>query len=89
MRRAVIDVGSNSVLLVVAGPWFVAIEWATHGGFFADSVGHDLFAKLGGAQESHGAPPFYYVALSLITFLPGSLFVVRSLRIGEPPRQTV
>jgi 4-amino-4-deoxy-L-arabinose transferase-like glycosyltransferase len=63
------------VLLVVACPWFVAIEWATHGGFFADSVGHDLFAKLGGAQESHGAPPLSHLGMLLVGFWPASLFL--------------
>ena len=64
---------------LAVGPWFYAIQHATEGGFLAGSVGHDFLGKVLGAQESHGAPPFYYLVLALVTFWPGSLFLV-----GDP-----
>jgi 4-amino-4-deoxy-L-arabinose transferase-like glycosyltransferase len=56
-------------------PWVIAISSATGGAFLSDSLGQDFFGKLIGAQESHGAPPLYYLLLLTITFWPGSLFL--------------
>ncbi|HYM71370.1 MAG TPA: glycosyltransferase family 39 protein [Stellaceae bacterium] len=73
--------GIVAVAIAVA-PWLIAIESATQGQFLAESLGHDLLSKLLGGQESHGAPPFYYLALSLIEFWPGSLYLARGLIRG-------
>ncbi len=45
---------------------------ASGDGFFAESVGQDLFSKLFQGQESHGAPPGYYLLLFWVTFWPGA-----------------
>jgi 4-amino-4-deoxy-L-arabinose transferase-like glycosyltransferase len=74
-------------MLLLVLPWFIAII-ARHGGaFFDESIGHDLAAKIGSAQETHGAPPGYYFVLFWVTFFPGSILaglatpaVVRSWR---------
>lgn len=58
------------VLLVL--PWFIAIYWRAGNAFLADSVGHDMLAKIAGGQEAHGAPPGYYIVLFFVTFFPGS-----------------
>ena len=78
------------IVLVVAilAPWLIAIQGATGGRFLADSLGRDLFAKLVGAQESHGAPPFSYLALSILTLGPVSLFLVPALGRTGRRRQT-
>jgi 4-amino-4-deoxy-L-arabinose transferase-like glycosyltransferase len=70
------------LLVAIAGPWLVAITLATHGAFLGEAVGHDLLGKVGGAQESHGAPPGYYLALLAATFWPASLFVGAALLHG-------
>jgi hypothetical protein len=67
---------------LIAAPWFVAIEQATEGRFLAESLWQDLVPKLVGAQESHGAPPGSYLALSLARFWPGSLFLVPAVVWG-------
>jgi 4-amino-4-deoxy-L-arabinose transferase-like glycosyltransferase len=67
------------VMLAIAAPWFVAIEIATAGSFAGEAVGHDLLAKLLGAQEAHGAPPGYYLLLLALTFWPGSLLIAPAL----------
>jgi 4-amino-4-deoxy-L-arabinose transferase-like glycosyltransferase len=67
---------------VVVAPWFIAVEGTTGGRFIADSLSHDLLPKLVGAQESHGAPPGYYLALSVPGFWPGSLLIVPALLWG-------
>jgi 4-amino-4-deoxy-L-arabinose transferase-like glycosyltransferase len=63
-------------------PWLVAIESATGGTFLAGSLGQDLWAKLVGAQESHGAPPFSCLLMSIATFWPGSVMLVPALAHG-------
>ena len=59
-----------ALVLVMALPWFVLILLKTQGAFLADSVGHDLLGKVGGAQESHGAPPGFYFAAFWLTAWP-------------------
>src|SRR5215475_1293972 len=58
-------------MLVLVLPWFVAIYLRAGNTFFADSVGGDMLSKLA-AQESHGAPPGFYLLLFWITFWPGA-----------------
>lgn len=59
-------------LLVLVLPWFVAIVLRSGDGFFAQSVGGDLIGKVQSGQESHGAPPGYYLLLFWVTFWPGA-----------------
>jgi 4-amino-4-deoxy-L-arabinose transferase-like glycosyltransferase len=58
-------------MLVLVLPWFVAIFWRAGDAFFADSIGGDMLSKLA-AQESHGAPPGFYLLLFWVTFWPGA-----------------
>ena len=51
---------SPSCSLIVL-PWFVAITLKSGGAFFQEAVGQDMLAKVGGGQESHGAPPGTYL----------------------------
>ena len=60
-------------LLVLVLPWFLAIYARAGGTFFTNAVGHDLLDKVGGGQESHGAPPGLYVILFFATFFPASI----------------
>jgi 4-amino-4-deoxy-L-arabinose transferase-like glycosyltransferase len=69
-------------MAVIVAPWVIAIETATEGHFISDSLAHDLLPKLIGAQEAHGAPPGYHLALAIVGFWPGSLFIVPALIWG-------
>jgi 4-amino-4-deoxy-L-arabinose transferase-like glycosyltransferase len=60
-------------MLLLVLPWFVAIVVRSGDSFFAESLGHDLFAKLGSGQESHGSPPGTYLLLFWLTFFPGAM----------------
>jgi 4-amino-4-deoxy-L-arabinose transferase-like glycosyltransferase len=62
-------------MLLLVLPWFIAIVAKSGDSFFAESLGHDLFAKIGSAQESHGAPPGTYLLLFFVTFFPGAMLV--------------
>jgi len=73
---------------LIVAPWFVAIEQASAGGFLAEAFQNDFLSKLVSAQEAHGAPPGAYVAVSLASFWPGSLFLVPALIWGWRGRRT-
>ena len=64
-------VGVLWVLLLVL-PWFVAILGRAGDTFLQESVGHDLLGKILQGQESHGAPPGYYLLLFWVTFWPAA-----------------
>lgn len=68
----------SGIIIVAAmvAPWVAAISSATGGQFVGQAVKGDLLPKLLGAQESHGAPPGYYLLLMTATLWPASLFVV-------------
>jgi len=68
------------IVALVVLPWLIAITLASHGAFFKQSLGHDFGDKLVGGQESHGAPPGYYLALATLTLWPATLFVLPGLR---------
>ena len=61
------------VLLLVL-PWFAAIVLKSGNAFFSESVGHDMLSKVASGQESHGAPPGYYLLLFFGTFWPACIF---------------
>jgi len=70
------------LLALIAGPWLVAITLATKGAFMTESVGHDFLAKLIHGEESHGAPPGTYLALSWLSFWPGSVALGAAAVLG-------
>lgn len=67
------------VAAAIVAPWAAAISAATDGQFIGEAVKSDLLPKLIGGQESHGAPPGYYLALATITLWPGAMFAVPAL----------
>jgi 4-amino-4-deoxy-L-arabinose transferase-like glycosyltransferase len=75
------------VMAAMVAPWLIAVQSATAGHFISDSLAHDLLPKLVGAQELHGAPPGYHLALVIASFWPGSLFIVPGLIWGWRQRR--
>jgi 4-amino-4-deoxy-L-arabinose transferase-like glycosyltransferase len=67
------------VMLAVVLPWAIAIALASHGVFYQRALGHDFAAKVMSGQESHGAPPGYYLALATLTFWPATLFALPAI----------
>lgn len=47
--------------ILIAAPWLIAITWESGGAFWSESVGADMMGKVTRGQESHGAPPGYYL----------------------------
>src|SRR5581483_9568296 len=64
-----------------------AILVATGGGFASDSVGNDFAGKLLHGQESHGAPPGYFLLLAFVTFWPGSIALAAAARLAWRERR--
>src|SRR5262249_39930524 len=60
-------------------PWAVAIAFASHGAFYQRSLGHDFAAKIMAGQETHGAPPGYYITLAAIALWPVTLFALPAI----------
>jgi 4-amino-4-deoxy-L-arabinose transferase-like glycosyltransferase len=67
------------IIGLVVLPWLVLILMKTGGSFFAESVGKDMLAKVGGAQEKHGAPPGTYLGVFWLTFWPAAPLVLLAL----------
>ena len=62
-------------LLALVAPWYLAIILKSDGAFLVEALGRDLAAKIGSAQESHGAPPGSYLLALWLTAWPWSLLV--------------
>jgi 4-amino-4-deoxy-L-arabinose transferase-like glycosyltransferase len=62
------------IAALIVAPWFVAIAIETKGAFFAEAVGKDMLAKVGGGQERHWGPPGTYLVLFFVTFWPIAAF---------------
>lgn len=71
-----------ALVLMIVLPWMIAIAVASHGAFYQQSLGHDFAAKVMGGQESHGAPPGYYLALVSVTLWPATLFLLPGIRFA-------
>ena len=68
-----------ALLFAIVLPWFVAIGVATHGRFFAQSVGGDLGGKLASDDESHEGPPGLHLLLLSLTLFPAAFAVLACL----------
>lgn len=87
--RALRPLPGAALCLLVVLPWFALILLQTKGAFLADAVGHDLLGKVAGGQESHGAPPGFYLLTFWLTGWPLAPFVILAVPLawrhrGEP-----
>jgi 4-amino-4-deoxy-L-arabinose transferase-like glycosyltransferase len=76
------------LMLAVVLPWLILIAIVSKGEFFAAAIGHNLLGKVASGQQSHGAPPGYYLALFPVTFWPGSLFAAFAVPFIWAQRRT-
>jgi hypothetical protein len=70
------------LLVLIVGPWAIAVTIATDGGFWREAIGGDLAPKIAGAQESHGGFPGMYLALSPLLLFPATLLWPAALSTG-------
>jgi 4-amino-4-deoxy-L-arabinose transferase-like glycosyltransferase len=69
-------------VLALCGPWALAITVSTDGRFWTGAVGHDMAAKLAGAQESHGGPPGLHTLLAPLLLFPATVLLPAALVWG-------
>lgn len=75
-------------MIVLVLPWFAAIVAKSGMTFFKDAIGHDMLAKVASGQETHGAPPGYYLLLFFLTFWPGGVLApLAAPRIWQARRE--
>lgn len=60
------------LLVLLCGPWMVAITITTGGDFWRGAVGHDFATKLNGGSEGHFSPPGYHTIALLLTMFPAT-----------------
>jgi len=60
-------------LILLVLPWFVAMVAKSGDSFFIQAIGEDMLAKVTSGQETHGAPPGFYLVLFWVTFWPGAV----------------
>jgi 4-amino-4-deoxy-L-arabinose transferase-like glycosyltransferase len=60
------------IVLAVALPWFAMILAKSGWSFIEESLMKDMVAKVGSAQEKHGAPPGTYFGAFWVTFWPAA-----------------
>jgi 4-amino-4-deoxy-L-arabinose transferase-like glycosyltransferase len=77
--KATRPIAGLALAVLLVAPWAIAIGFASHGAFYQQSLGHDFAAKLLGGEESHGAPPGYYLLLVTFTFWPAILLLLPAL----------
>lgn len=61
--------------LLMALPWFVAVQLATSGEYLRESLGEDFIPKLDSIQQGHGSIPGAYTLTAVFTLWPVILFV--------------
>ena len=71
-----------ALILLVVGPWALAITVMTDGAFWSGAVMGDMVAKLAGGRESHGAPPGLHVLLTPLLLFPSTLLLPAALVYG-------
>lgn len=64
------------IVALVVLPWLALMLQKSGMGFITESVGKDMLAKVGGAQEKHGAPPGTYLGVFWLTFWPAAPLVL-------------
>jgi len=71
-----------ALVLLIVMPWILAIGFKSHWQFFQQSIGQDFATKLQGGQESHGAPPGYFLIALTPSFWPAVLFLLPGLAVA-------
>lgn len=64
------------VLLGVAGPWFLWMQWTTGGEFLSEFFGVHHFERFSQPMDNHSGPIYYYVVSCLIGFFPWTSFAI-------------
>ena len=66
------------IILLVAGPWYVAVGVLTEGAFLKEFFGVHHFKRATSAMDAHSGSIFYYIPAILIGIFPWSMFAISS-----------
>lgn len=64
------------VLLGLAGPWFIWMQWTTGGEFLSEFFGVHHFERFSQPMDNHSGPIYYYIVSCLIGFFPWTSFAI-------------
>jgi 4-amino-4-deoxy-L-arabinose transferase-like glycosyltransferase len=64
------------VVVLVAGPWFVAMQTLTGGHFLSEFLGVHHLTRFSQPMDNHGGPIFYYLIACLVGLYPWTAFAV-------------
>ena len=67
------------LVALICLPWIILVSIATDGAFLDIALSADFLAKIQSSQESHGAPPFTYLALFGVLLWPASMLLPSAL----------
>ncbi|QDT55449.1 Undecaprenyl phosphate-alpha-4-amino-4-deoxy-L-arabinose arabinosyl transferase [Caulifigura coniformis] len=65
-----------AAVLLIAGPWFVAVAIKTDGAFLNEFFGVHNFGRFLKPMENHRGPIIYYIPVIAIGFFPWSIFAM-------------
>jgi len=76
-----------AAVLLIAGPWFVAVSLKTDGAFLSEFFGVHNFGRFLKPMENHRGPIVYYIPVIAIGFFPWSIFAMpTALHAAFTPR---
>ncbi len=64
------------VLLLVAAPWYLLVQWRTNGEFMREFIGVHHLGRMSQAMDNHSGPIYYYLLACLIGMYPWSAFAI-------------
>lgn len=64
-----------ALVALVAGPWFAAVAYQTHGEFLAGFFGVHHFHRFTSPMDNHAGPAAYYLLAICIGFFPWIIFL--------------
>ena len=77
-----------ALVLLIVGPWALAVTVTTDGAFWTGAVMGDMVSKIRAGQESHGAPPGLHLLLSPLLLFPATALLPAALVHGWRARET-
>lgn len=64
------------IVLLVAAPWFVAVDLKSEGAFLREFIGVHHLGRFSNAMDNHSGPIYYYVLACLLGTYPWSGFAI-------------
>ncbi len=64
------------IVLGLAGPWFMWMQWTTGGEFLSEFFGVHHFERFSQPMDNHSGPIYYYVVSCLVGFFPWTSFAI-------------